>query len=70
MLPLLKKIHEIGEEDDDVFEGALLGIESGIEGYPEWMGADQDRCILGFPSSFEAAGYIEDCRRLLHEDSQ
>jgi hypothetical protein len=51
MLPLLKKIHAIGEEDDDVFEGALLGIEGGIEGYPEWMGADQDRCTLGAPTT-------------------
>ena len=47
MLPLLKKICEIGEEDDDVFERALLGIEGGIKGYPEWMGADQNRCDLG-----------------------
>jgi hypothetical protein len=47
MLPLLVKIHEIGEEDDDVFERALPGIERGIEGYPEWMGADQNGCDLG-----------------------
>jgi hypothetical protein len=47
MLPMLKDIHEIGEEDDDVFEGALVDIETGIGGYPEWMGADQDGCSLG-----------------------
>jgi len=51
MLPLLKKIHEIGEEDDDVFEQALLGIERGIEDYPEWMGADQNGCGLGAPTT-------------------
>ncbi len=51
MLSLLKKVQEIGEEDNGVFDGALIEIESGIEGYPEWMGADQDGCELGPPTT-------------------
>jgi hypothetical protein len=47
MLPLLQKVHEIGEEADDAIAGALLEIVRGIKGYPEWMGADQSECLLG-----------------------
>lgn len=47
MLPLLDRVNKIGEEDEDVFEGALVEIESGIKGYPDWMGADQEGCELG-----------------------
>jgi hypothetical protein len=47
MLSLLQNVHEIGEEDDGAFAGALLEIERGIKGFPEWMGADQNECGLG-----------------------
>jgi hypothetical protein len=47
MRPFLKEIHEIGEEDDDVFDGALVDIDTGMEDYPEWMNAGEQGCSLG-----------------------
>lgn len=51
MVPLVESIYEIGDEEDDWFEGALADIEDGIKGYPDWMGADQDYCTLGSQTS-------------------
>ncbi|MCF6290047.1 MAG: hypothetical protein L3J03_03480 [Desulfobacterales bacterium] len=37
MLPLLDTIHNTGEEDLEIFAGAIDEIEDNIKSYPEWM---------------------------------
>jgi hypothetical protein len=47
MLPFLDRITQMQEEEEDFFEEALREIESGIMGYPEWLGAEYADCYVG-----------------------
>jgi hypothetical protein len=51
MLPLLESVYEIGDEGDELFEGALTDIENGIQAYPDWMGVQESDCTLGSQTS-------------------
>jgi len=46
MLPFLDKISQMQEEEPELFQVALQEVESGIMGYPEWMGAEYSDCYL------------------------
>jgi len=47
LLPLIDRIYSLNIADDDFFKDEIEEIESGIYGYPEWMGARHSECILG-----------------------
>ena len=46
MLPFLDRISQMKEEDPGLFKEALQEVQSGIMGYPEWMGAEYSDCYL------------------------
>lgn len=46
MFPLLASVHELGDEEADVFVNALAELADAIEEYPEWMGGGEEYCYL------------------------
>ncbi|MEN8132935.1 MAG: hypothetical protein ABFS45_22715 [Pseudomonadota bacterium] len=46
MLPMVEKVYASGIEEADVFSGAFEELEAAIDGYPEWMGAEESECYL------------------------
>lgn len=47
MLPFLKKIHELGIENDSLFDDAFIEIEENIDSYPEWIYTDDCESSIG-----------------------
>ena len=47
LLPLIENIAPLAVADPDIFMNAIVGIETNMKDYPDWMELEKKRCTIG-----------------------